>query len=595
MKASRVGPAACGRCGYAEKMKRATPADCFPYPSMRLFQKDVLEQLDKAMASKRFIVLEAPVGFGKSAVAASLCTYLSSAYILSSTKQLQDQYASDFGFPLVKGKSNFRCRVPTSSGLFPPCNKGRCEADWRLSDCPHYLTLEEYDQHRRRLCTRYSRCEQVKDGKLCPYYDQKWFGFRAPVTVCNYPFLLSQLKYAEAVPHRRLLVCDEAHDLEKQIVGFASFALVRSELERYWGGDGGRELVIPNRGVEEPAAWLDVLSDVRGKLDEFCSAHLEDGTLQDRVAACKDLAEALESFISDLEGDPANWVVNSLKKAEDGSVDEVVFQPIQIGSFTQPLFEIADSTLFMSATIFSEELLCKTLGVEEEDTCYISVPESTFPVENRPIHPLNTARLNKASMDASLESIARVVDAIMDRHASERGVVHTTSYYQANYIMQHVSEANRARLVTTEGSSERSSLLRVHGSTDASVLISPSLFQGVDLKDEMSRFQVVVKVPYPDLSERRTVVKLRRDSAWYDWQTALRLVQTYGRSVRSETDHAVTYVLDSNFMPFVDAHRGLFPAYFLEALKVEDAEKRTQSGSKQSARVSGVFSENGRI
>jgi Rad3-related DNA helicase len=555
-------------------MKKATPADCFPYRSMRRFQKEVLEQVDEAMASKKFIILEAPVGFGKSAVAAAFCTYLSSACILSSTKQLQDQYASDFGFPLVKGKSNFRCMVPTSSGLLPPCSKGRCEADWRLSDCPHYLNFEEYDQHRRRLCSRDSKCERLKDGKLCPYYDQKWVGFRAPVTVCNYPFLLSQLKYAEAVPHRRLLVCDETQDLEKQIVGFASFALVRSELERYQGD--GKGFAIPDRGVDDPAAWLDVLSETKGMLDEFCATHLEDGTLQDRVAACRDLGEALESFIADLGGDPENWVVNSAKKAKDGSIDEVVFQPIQIGGFTSPLFETADSILFMSATIFSKELLCRTLGVREEDVSYISVPESTFPVENRPIYALNTARLSWRSMDVALESIAGAVDAIMDRHLGERGVIHTTSYYQANYIMQHVSEPNRERLVTTEGSSERSALLRIHGSTDASVLISPSLFQGVDLKDEMSRFQVVVKVPYPDLSEKRTVVKLQRDSAWYDWQTALRLVQTYGRSVRSETDHAVTYVLDSNFMRFVDEHRDLFPGYFLEALRSEWVENQGQ-------------------
>jgi ATP-dependent DNA helicase DinG len=572
IKPSRIGLSACTKCNYVERMKKATPADCFPYKSMRRFQKEVLDRVDQAMASKRFIILEAPVGFGKSAVAAALCTYLSSAYILTSTKQLQDQYASDFGFPMVKGKSNFQCRVPTASGQLLPCSKGRCEADWRLSDCPHYLTFEEYDQHKRRLCARDSRCEHLKDGKLCPYYDQKWFGFRAPVTVCNYPFLLSQLKYAEAVPHRRLLICDEAHDLEKQIVGFASFSLVRPELERYWNGGKGKEFVISDRGVQDPAAWLDVLSDTKGMLTEFCAAHLEDGTLQDRVAACKDLEETLEDFIVDLKGDPTNWVVNSTKKAKDGSIDEVAFQPIQIGRFTNPLFETADSTLFMSATIFSKELLCKTLGVTEEDVSYISVPESTFPVENRPIYALNTARLSWASMDASLGSIAGAVDAIMDRHVGERGVVHTTSYYQVNYIMRHVSEPNRERLVTTEGSSERSALLRTHGSTDASVLISPSLFQGVDLKDEMSRFQVVVKVPYPDLSERRTVVKLQRDSAWYDWQTALRLVQTYGRSVRSETDHAVTYVLDSNFMRFVVAHRDLFPAYFLEALRSEGVE-----------------------
>jgi len=36
--------------------------------------------------------------------------------------------------------------------------------------------------------------------------------------------------------------------------------------------------------------------------------------------------------------------------------------------------------------------------------------------------------------------------------------------------------------------------------------------------------------------------------------------------VRSETDSAVTYVLDSNFPGFVRGHREPFPQYFLEAL-----------------------------
>jgi Rad3-related DNA helicase len=171
-------------------------------------------------------------------------------------------------------------------------------------------------------------------------------------------------------------------------------------------------------------------------------------------------------------------------------------------------------------------------------------------------------------MNSSLGSIAQAVNRIMDRHDGERGVIHTTSYAQARYIVDHVSEQNRKRLITTEGSFDKSTLIRIHGASDSSVLISPSLHQGVDLKDDLSRFQVIVKVPYPDLSERRTEMMLKRDRSWYDWQTAQRLVQTYGRSVRSETDYAVTYVLDSNFTRFVDSNRNLFPNYFLEALKV---------------------------
>src|SRR2546427_173992 len=78
-------------------------------------------------------------------------------------------------------------------------NKGRCEADWKLDECPHYLSFEEYDEHKRGLCTKNSKCEQLEDGKLCPYYRQKWDVFRAPTAVANYPFLLSELRYTQEV------------------------------------------------------------------------------------------------------------------------------------------------------------------------------------------------------------------------------------------------------------------------------------------------------------------------------------------------------------------------------------------------------------
>ncbi|MBI2125934.1 MAG: ATP-dependent DNA helicase, partial [Thaumarchaeota archaeon] len=107
----------------------------------------MLKELENALSSKKFILLEAPVGFGKSAVAVALCKFLGSAHILTATKQLQDQYSSDFGFPMVKGKGNFQCYVRPPSGVLLPCSKGRCEVDWDLKDCPHYISFEEYEEH----------------------------------------------------------------------------------------------------------------------------------------------------------------------------------------------------------------------------------------------------------------------------------------------------------------------------------------------------------------------------------------------------------------------------------------------------------------
>jgi ATP-dependent DNA helicase DinG len=544
---------------------------------MRPSQKEVLDQVEAAISqAKKFIVFEAPVGFGKSAIAASLCRHMGSAYLLTSTKQLQGQYSADFGFSVVTGKSNFTCLVPTSSGKNLPCSKGRCEVDWKLSECPHYLAFEEYDEHKRRLCTTGSKCEHLKDRKLCYYYEQKWDAFRAEVMVANYPFFLTELRFTDDIRKRRLLVCDEAHDLEKQMVGSASFSFRRSALENYRVVDGHADdapLAIPDMGLEDASAWKEPMEEVKKALELFVGTYLTDGTKQDRVASCKDALESLEGFMEDLEAHPSNWVVNSVRKSatlEEGegapSVDEVVFQPLEVGAYTSMLFGAAETVLLMSATVFSKEVFCRTLGIPEEETAFVRVRESSFPAENRPIYAVNAAQLSRSTMEASLGTIAQAVNEVMTRHAGEKGVIHTTSYQQARYIMAHVSELNKARLSSTENVSSRSALLRVHGSTDESVLISPSLYQGVDLKDELSRFQVLVKVPYPDLSERRTRVKLEKDPGWYDWQTALRLVQTYGRSVRSETDHAVTYVLDSNFTWFLSKHRELFPEYFLEAL-----------------------------
>jgi len=577
-------PSFCERCGarleedevrpqQAEVHQKRDLLGCFPYKTLRPFQKEALDQFETALrAGKKFIIFEAPVGFGKSAVAAALCNYLDSAYLLTSTKQLQDQYSADFGFSTVMGKSNFTCLVPTSTGKHLPCSKGRCEVDWQLSECPHYLTFEEYYLHERGLCTKDSKCERLGEGKVCTYYEQKWDAFRDHITIANYPFYLSELRFTKEVKHRKLLVCDEAHDLEKQMVSAASFSLKKSVLEAFQlDGERSSAVFIPDKGVDDVAGWREPLRTAQDALQQFVDAYISVPSMQDRVASCNAVLDSLEGFLQGLDANPTNWVVNSIRMTPtvDGkgaSVDEAVFQPLSVSAYTSLLFDSADTILLMSATVFSKELFCSTLGIPEESAAFIRIGESSFPVENRRIHALNTVRLSWAKRDSSQGSIARAVDEIMTRHSDERGIIHTTSYQQANYIMEHVSETNRARLSNTRGVSSRSELLRSHGSTGKSVLISPSLYQGVDLKDDLSRFQVIVKVPFPDLSDRRTELKMKRDQGWYDWQTALRLVQTYGRSVRSDKDYAVTYVLDSNFTQFVKAHNYLFPEYFLEAL-----------------------------
>jgi Rad3-related DNA helicase len=82
----------------------------------------------------------------------------------------------------------------------------------------------------------------------------------------------------------------------------------------------------------------------------------------------------------------------------------------------------------------------------------------------------------------------------------------------------------------------------------------------------LSRFQAIVKVPYPSLADRWINEKRKRNEQWYSWQTVLRIVQAYGRSVRSKDDWATTYVLDSAFGNFVVGNKQVLQEWFTEAI-----------------------------
>jgi len=66
----------------------------FPFPTLRERQSYVLKEIDVAFTSGyKYIVLEAPTGFGKSPVAIAAALTLGSSYICTSTKDLQTQYS----------------------------------------------------------------------------------------------------------------------------------------------------------------------------------------------------------------------------------------------------------------------------------------------------------------------------------------------------------------------------------------------------------------------------------------------------------------------------------------------------------------------
>ena len=561
----------------------------FPFPTVREKQKKVLDMIDSAIKSGYSqIFLEAPTGFGKTPVAITLARYLGSSHICTATKDLQTQYRRDFPFIVdVKGRSNFPCIVKEDMGLDESCNYGPCIKD-ESYDCSYKTRLIDYKvegegtlhelvkldpfAERRYVEKMRSKPKLVDlDWRPCHYYHQKSIGSHATHTVYNYRYFLSDIFYAGATQKRKLLVLDEAHQLENEVGDFRSFTIRKNMLPFL-------KMHMPDGNIDDIETWLDICSKLKERLVEFTEkaqgiiersnqkVTLEPYTEKNLIDALE-LDKNLTVVVDDIKTNKDNWIVSGVQRDSANQLVKVTLMPLEVSSYFDTILDKGSVSLFMSATILSKDHLCKTTGLKPEKVKFIRIEDSDFPVKNRPIHMMNVAWLSAKTMNVSMPKIAQAVDNIMSIHRNEKGIIHTTSYSQLQFIRDNVSKENASRLIETASSLDRSEVLQKHyESKKQTVLISPSLHLGVDLKDDLSRFQVIVKVPYPDLTDKKIAAKKERDPKWYTWNTVLRLVQAYGRSVRSSDDYATTYILDSSASYLLKNAQGLMPRWFTEAI-----------------------------
>ncbi|MFL6309653.1 MAG: helicase C-terminal domain-containing protein [Nitrososphaera sp.] len=561
----------------------------FPFPEIRDKQKKVLDMIDSALKSDyKQIFLEAPTGFGKTPVAITLARYLGSSHICTATKDLQSQYRRDFPFVVdVKGRSNFSCIVKEDMGLEESCNYGPCIKDdsydcsykTRLSDyrvegqntLHELVKLDPFAEH-RYIDKLKSKPKLVElDWHPCHYYNQKWIGNHSSHTVYNYRYFLSDIFYAGATQKRKLLVLDEAHQLENEVGDFRSFTVRKNMLPFL-------KMHMPDSNVDDVETWLDLCVRLKERLFEFTEK--AQGIIErsnQRVAlepyTEKNLIDALEldknlaAVINDIKGNKDNWIVSGIQRDSTNQLLKATLTPLDVSSYFDAILDKGSLSLFMSATILSKDYLCRTTGLDPEKVKFIRIEDSDFPIKNRPIHMMNVAWLSAKTMNTNMPKIVQAIDNIMSIHSNEKGIIHTTSYTQLQFIKDNVSKENAGRLIETAFNLDRSEVLRKHyESKKQTVLISPSLHLGVDLKDDLSRFQIIVKVPYPDLTDKKIAAKKNRDQKWYTWNTVLRLVQAYGRSIRSSDDHATTYILDSSASFLLKNANSLIPRWFTEAI-----------------------------
>jgi Rad3-related DNA helicase len=66
----------------------------------------------------------------------------------------------------------------------------------------------------------------------CKYRSQKALFQNVPLAVTNYPYFFTERTYVGEFKNRRVLIADECHTLEKQVLGFVEISINSEILER---------------------------------------------------------------------------------------------------------------------------------------------------------------------------------------------------------------------------------------------------------------------------------------------------------------------------------------------------------------------------
>ena len=503
------------------------------------------------------IILEAGTGIGKSAIATTLANMYEDSYILTMTKQLQEQYLDDFDEMLVeiKGRGNYKCNY-----------KGSCD----------FCIKAEYNLRRCSNCEYQLAFKRATEAKN---------------VITNYDYLYYAGVANPILDSRELLILDEAHNLERKMLMLSSSELNREYISTKFGIDIFEPLMHSSKSFNElkrnSEYWVRLCDDlikeckkrikkiegdanksVQVTLDEFENDpskysnfdYVEKQNLEQDIKTFAGIGLGLahEELIIDLPNRDS-----ILNNEMDISAE---FKPFSVADDTQNLLGMGNVCIFLTGTLGSKDKFCEWNNINPEETYYI-YEKSPFDVEKRPIYAdfvgnMSGRRRGKTPNWKNKRAINKL-NELLSRHKNEKGVIHTSSNEQAFWIMDKLRDD---RLVFVGGEDRNHTLKDFTKSKENTVLIGASIKDGVDFKGDLCRFQIVFKIPYPQLNEQ---VKYRKalDPKWFYYQTVMALMQAYGRGIRDMDDWCVMYIIDSSFKQLVEYNRGFFNEYFLEAIQ----------------------------
>ena len=301
--------------------------------------------------------------------------------------------------------------------------------------------------------------------------------------------------------------------------------------------------------------------------------------------------------------DPGNVVISFPK---DAGPRKTTFRMVDLAGETKPLLEkIAGLRVHMSATPGDPATYVRTHGLDPEKTALVEIEDCPFPVENRVIHYYPAGSTSIRRRDRDKWRIGAAVAKIVEQNPGKRVLVLPAAYWLAEELELTVRvnrdidkedttsaaksfvEARGLKWPPNRDSEDlvarvcserlfmqprdqmlREMALALYDHVPDAVMVSVYLGEGFDGAGDRCRVLIVPRTPWPDMTDKVTAAKLRRDKKWYYSQAASSLIQSSMRGVRAIDDSCSIWIVDSS-METLWANT-TFPRWFAKAFRKED-------------------------
>lgn len=512
--------------------------------------KILIEFIDN---KKTDVVLTAPTGSGKSIIGVVVPETLNAllgggddlrSVIGMHQNSLVEQYAETFeghdSVLQIKGASNYSCGVMNDTAE-------HCVSA-TLHSMPSSTDLK--DKHCRKCVFNQLKKKRNKVNHL----------------ITNYSFIFVDRMLADILEPRLCYVWDEAHTLNDVFTDHNAVHVSAKRLKGFIADVSGRsigakisiELMKLLAQVEKNQVtdsnymkFVETLGNMYGQTKTYFESQMEDCVRRGDFHEFKSHGNMAKKY-GNLNCKISDLISYKYPHVFDANADmkEFTIKAIFIGK----MFDVLRNSkynLFMSATL-TEDFINVTMDLNPNTTAFIRLP-SSFPKENKKVlfvRPLLNLNYQSMQKKETTDAIQRNVASIVKHHAelNESGVIFVPSFKVCEMISTALRKCKLKMTVFEHKQGEKAVdvIDKFKNFKGVGVLISPSIFEGVDLPDEASRFQIITKVPWPSLGEKRMKYISTTHSNIYQAITLHKLVQCLGRSIRSEVDHAASYILDQH-------------------------------------------------